>query len=61
MTPTSLMQHENNGKKYLLVYDQQSSEQGRIQACFDNVQPLWPPKKTVQIFLQAQINNRIFR
>ena len=35
--------------------------QGRIQACFDRVQPLWAPKKTVQIFLQVQINNRIFR
>ena len=35
--------------------------QGRIQACFNSVQPLWAPKKTAQIFLQVQINNRIFR
>ena len=35
--------------------------QGRIQACFDSAQPLWAPKKTAQIFLQVQINNRIFR
>ena len=34
--------------------------QGRIQVCFDSVQPLWAPKKTAQIFLQVQINNRIF-
>ena len=34
--------------------------QGRIQACFDSVQPLWAPKKTAQIFLQVQINNHIF-
>ena len=27
--------------------------QGRIQACFDSVQPLWVPKKTAQIFLQV--------
>ena len=35
--------------------------EGRIQVCFDSVQPLWAPKKTAQIFLQIQINNRIFR
>ena len=35
--------------------------QGRIQACFDSVQLLWAPTKTAQIFLQVQINNRIFR
>ena len=34
--------------------------QGRIQACFDSIQPLWAPKKTAQIFLQVQINNHIF-
>ena len=27
------------------------SVQGRIQVCFDSVQPLWAPKKTAQIFL----------
>ena len=34
--------------------------QGRIQVCFDSIQPLWAPKKTAQIFLQVQIYNRIF-
>ena len=35
-------------------------DQGRIQVCFDSVQPLWAPQKTAQVFLQVQINNRIF-
>ena len=35
--------------------------QGRLQACFDSVQPLCAPKKTAQIFFQIQINSRIFR
>ena len=43
-------------------FDQENFKgQGRIQTCFDSVQLLWAPKKTAQIFLQVQINNRIFR
>ena len=45
----------------MLVFSKVAGLQGRIQVCFDSVQPLRAPKKTVQIFLQVQVNNRIFR
>ena len=43
-----------------VVKNDQSLYAGHIQVYFESVQLLWAPKKTAQIFLQVQINNRIF-
>ena len=64
VTDRSLVYPEPNIQKTFQTTRQRlkaMNMQERIQVYFDSVQPLWMPKKTAQIFLQVQINNRIFR
>ena len=51
-------EHTKKGKE--IHQSAKKADQGHIQVCFHSIQPLWVPKKTAQIFLQVQINNRIF-